>query len=51
MAKLRIPITISTDSHNKDEVDKLFAECWEDIKQLGHKEVWYFDGTWKTISL
>lgn len=51
MAKLQIPITISTDCHKSDEVDMLFSQCWNDIKELGHKEVWYFDGSWKTTAL
>lgn len=51
MAKLNIPVTISTDAHNKDEVDKLFSQAWDDIKACGYKEIWYFDGEWKTTSL
>lgn len=51
LAKRNIRVTISTDAHKKDEVDMLFAECWNDLKELGHKEVWYFDGEWKPTPL
>ncbi|MCK9163064.1 MAG: histidinol-phosphatase [Bacteroidales bacterium] len=51
LAKRGVRVTISTDSHKEDEVDKLFVECWNDLKVCGHKEVWYFDGQWKSTAL
>ncbi|MFA6199793.1 MAG: histidinol-phosphatase [Bacteroidales bacterium] len=51
LAEKNIPVTISTDCHKSDEVDNLFAECWQHLKDCGHKEVWYFDGKWKPTKL
>lgn len=51
LAKRNVRVTISPDSHKADEVDMLFAECWQHLKDCGHKEVWYFDGDWKPVSL
>lgn len=45
---MKIPLTISTDCHKKDEVDLLFDESIEYLKQIGERYVWYFDGEWKT---
>jgi histidinol-phosphatase (PHP family) len=44
---MKIPLTISTDCHKKDEVDLLFDESIEYLKQIGERYVWYFDGEWK----
>lgn len=51
LAEKNIHVTISTDCHKSDEVDNLFAECWQHLKDCGHKEVWYFDGKWKPTKL
>ena len=47
LAEIGARITISTDSHHKDEVDMLFQEACDQAKACGHKEVWYYDGEWK----
>ncbi len=51
LANKKVRVTISTDCHKKEEVDLLFEECSQHLKACGHKEVWYFDGNWKPISL
>jgi histidinol phosphate phosphatase HisJ family len=45
---MNIPLTISTDCHNVNEVGALFVECREHLKECGAKEIYYFDGQWKT---
>ncbi|MBQ2375305.1 MAG: histidinol-phosphatase [Bacteroidales bacterium] len=45
--EMKIPLTISTDCHKKDEVDLLFDDAIEYLKQIGERYVWYFDGEWK----
>lgn len=51
LAQKQVRVTISTDCHKADEVDKLFVECSNHLKDCGHKEIWYFDESWKPIAL
>ncbi len=51
LAKEKVRVTISTDCHKADEVDKLFIECSNHLKECGHKEIWYFDEIWKSTPL
>jgi histidinol phosphatase-like PHP family hydrolase len=46
-----IRMTVSTDCHNVSEVDLLFDQAIEALKQSGHKYVWYFDGQWQAEKL
>lgn len=50
-AEVNLKMTISTDCHNATEVDLLFDEAIERLKESGHKYVWYFDGQWKAEKL
>ncbi|MFA6367570.1 MAG: histidinol-phosphatase [Bacteroidales bacterium] len=51
LAQKQVRVTISTDCHKADEVDKLFVECSNHLKDCGHKDIWYFDESWKPIAL
>ncbi len=51
LAQEKVRVTVSTDCHKADEVDKLFIECSNHLKDCGHKEIWYFDGSWKPTPL
>ncbi|MEE0993263.1 MAG: histidinol-phosphatase [Bacteroidales bacterium] len=46
-AQMGIRMTVSTDCHNVSEVDLLFDEAVETLKQCGHDYIWYFDNGWK----
>ncbi len=50
-AEMGIRMTVSTDCHNVSEVDLLFDQAIEALKQSGHKYVWYFDGQWQAEKL
>src|SRR5574344_302112 len=51
IAKRNIPVTISTDCHNVNEVGKLFCQCREHLKECGIKEIYYFDGAFKSEAI
>ena len=51
LAKENVRVTISTDCHKAEEVDNLFVECSNHLKDCGHKEIWYFDEIWKSTPL
>lgn len=44
-------MTISTDCHKTGEVDLLFEQAVQAMKEAGHKYVWLFDGEWKAEKL
>ena len=46
-----IPITISTDCHNSDEVVMFFDEALNTVKQIGYKDICYFDNEWKKMKI
>jgi histidinol-phosphatase (PHP family) len=46
-----VPITISTDCHKADEVDLLFNQAIDIVKEIGVKEVMYFDNQWKKMQI
>lgn len=46
-----VPITISTDCHKADEVDLLFNQAIDIVKEIGFKEVMYFDNQWKKMQI
>jgi histidinol-phosphatase (PHP family) len=46
-----IPITISTDCHNSDEVVMFFDEALNTVKQIGYKDICYFDNGWKKMKI
>ncbi len=50
-AEMGLRMTVSTDCHKADEVDLLFSDGVEAMRECGHKEIWYFDGEWKAQSL
>lgn len=41
---LKIPITLNSDAHHPDELDKFFPEALETLKDIGFKELVYFEG-------
>jgi len=41
---LNIPITLNSDAHHPDELDKYFPEAIEMLKDIGFKELVYFEG-------
>jgi histidinol-phosphatase (PHP family) len=41
---LKIPITLNSDAHHPEELDKYFPEAVEMMKEIGFKELIYFDG-------
>lgn len=46
-AQMGIRMTVSTDCHNVNEVDTLFDQAVETLKECGHDYIWYFDDGWK----
>jgi histidinol-phosphatase (PHP family) len=52
MAKLQIPVTISSDAHMPGEVALLLDDAAEALRAAGYQEVWIFkDRFWKAVSL
>lgn len=43
-----VPLVISTDCHNATEVDAYYQEALDTLQALGCKQLWYFDGQWKS---
>ncbi len=41
---LKIPITLNSDAHHPDELDKYFAEALDMLKDIGYKELVWFEG-------
>ncbi len=41
---LKIPITLNSDAHHPDELDKYFPEALEMLKDIGFGELVYFEG-------
>jgi len=41
---LKIPITLSSDAHKSDELDKYYYEALKLLKDIGFKELIYFEG-------
>ena len=52
MAKLQIPVTISSDAHTPREVALRLKDAAEALRAAGYKDVWIFeDGFWKAVPL
>lgn len=52
MAKLQIPVTISSDAHTPREVALRLNDAAEALRAAGYKDVWIFeDGFWKAVTL
>ncbi|MEZ5195864.1 MAG: hypothetical protein R2764_05555 [Bacteroidales bacterium] len=41
---LKIPIALSSDAHHPDELDKFFPEAIGLLKDIGFRELLYFEG-------
>ena len=42
---------MSTDCHKIEEVDLLFDQAVQAMKEAGHKYIWLFEGEWKAEKL
>lgn len=50
--ELNIPVIISSDAHQPDELNRLFSETSQKIKRMGFRELMYFNqGIWDTIPI
>lgn len=49
--EMKIPVTFSADAHQPEEVDALFDEVIEGLKNAGYREIRYFENGWKTIGI
>jgi histidinol-phosphatase (PHP family) len=52
MAKLQIPVTISSDAHKPDEVALGVDDAAEALRAAGYEDVWIFEGnSWRSVPL
>jgi len=52
MAKLQIPVTISSDAHKPDEIALRMDDAAEALRAAGYEDVWIFeDSFWRSVPL
>lgn len=51
MKQRNIPVTISSDAHNPEEIDLYFDKAVKMLGEIGYKEVFVFDNCWIPVGL